>query len=403
MADAQAVVWPQGSRLRIFAGACAIALSLGVVRFDFAALGRQMLESGWVDPQAIGRLAGLNLAGYVLGCLHHTRIRSSAAFRRVMALSLAVTVASLWLEALGLGSWWQGLWRVLAGWASGSLMAGVPGLALHGLSGHRRRRGTALVMVGAGLGTVVGAVAIGSLAPRSASMAWVVLAALASLLAIPVGWLLRRSAGAAASPPSRRSSEAAGLRGDLISAESVWASPALRFLSLGYLLMGASQVPVVLYEPLVVSHRFGVSPGLSSDSLSLLGVGCATGALLAASVPRSWPTRSLLALGSWVGLGGSVLFLLGRSLPVVAAATFLTGAWIWIMVTLTFDRLQELVPEAQHRATWAWLTALLGIGFMLFSFGCAQLATDHLDNVLLLGTAFMALHVVIELRQMQAD
>jgi hypothetical protein len=256
-------------------------------------------------------------------------------------------------------------------------------------------------MVGAGLGAVVGAFAIGTLASRSASMAWVVLGVLASLLAIPVGWLLRSSAGESASVPSAPSTEPVSLRADRTAAETGWRPRPLRSLSLAYFLMGASQVPVVLYEPLVVSHRFGLAPGLSSDSLSLLGFGCASGACLAAGLPRVWPTRSLLAIASWIGLGGSLLFLLGSTLPVVAAATFLTGAWIWIMVTLTYDRLQELVPESQHRRTWAMLTALLGIGFMLFSFGCARLAAAHLDTVLLIGTVIMALHVVMEFKQMQ--
>lgn len=156
MAGGPVMVSPLDSRLRIFAGACAIALGLGVVRFDFAALGRQMLESGWVDPASIGRLAGLNLAGYVLGCLHHTQIRSGAGLRRVLSLSLAMTVASLWLEALGLSGGWQGLWRLLAGWASGHLMAGVPAQALRGLSGRGgggrgdRNAGTPLGLHGLG-------------------------------------------------------------------------------------------------------------------------------------------------------------------------------------------------------------------------------------------------------------
>ena len=392
---------PRGSGCRIFAGACAIALGLGVVRFDFAALGRQMLESDWVAPWAIGRLAGLNLAGYVLGSIHQTQIHGGPQLRRVLVVSLGVIVASLWLEALGVSGWWQGVWRLLAGWASGSLMAAVPGLALRGLKGSRRRRGTALVMAGAGLGAVVGAFAIGSLAPQSASMAWMVLAVLASLLALPVAWLLRSSAGETPQIHDRLDTVSAQLRWDVSSEEPGRRAGALRALSLGYFLMGASQVPVVVYEPLLVSHRLGLDPGLSSDSLSLLGFGCASGALLAASLPRAWPTRSMLAIASCIGLTGSLLYLLGHSLPVLAAGTFLTGAWIWIMVTLTYDRLQELVPESIHRQRWALLTALLGIGFMLFSFGCAGLAARHLDRVMFLGTMVMALHALMEFWQMQ--
>ncbi|MEB3322340.1 MAG: hypothetical protein VKI81_05905 [Synechococcaceae cyanobacterium] len=39
---------------------------------------------------------------------------------------------------------------------------------------------------------------------------------------------------------------------------------------------------------------------------------------------------------------------------------------------------------------------------MAFSLACARIAAAHLDIVLLIGTVIMALHVVMEFKQMQA-
>ena len=48
---------------RALAGSCAIGIGLGVVRFDFAIVGRLMIDSGLFDASAIGELSSMNLAG----------------------------------------------------------------------------------------------------------------------------------------------------------------------------------------------------------------------------------------------------------------------------------------------------------------------------------------------------
>ena len=54
-------------------------------------------------------------------------------------------------------------WRILAGWASGHLMSGIPHLATLGCADRQRRRASALVMAGAGIGALIGALSVGSL------------------------------------------------------------------------------------------------------------------------------------------------------------------------------------------------------------------------------------------------
>lgn len=380
--------------LRLVAGACAIGLGLGVVRFDFAAIGREMLSVGWLEPGGIARLGGSNLLGYLLGALHHSRLGDPRQVRRILIWAVVVVVCSLWLEAIRGAVVWQEIWRLLAGWGSGHLMAGAPSIALAGMAGIARRRGTGIVMSGGGIGAIMGAFAVGTLAPAAPATGWLVLASLASLLAVPVIWMLcsvtpeLQATPSAPSPtPSPLPTGGSGRR------------QSLRALTAGYLLLGAAQVPVVLYTPLLVSRRLALSPALSSEFLSILGLGCALGALMAASVPKAYPTRLLLPLASLVGLAGSVCLLFGTSLAVIGLAAFLSGMWVWLIVPFTFDRLQELVAPHLQRRQWAWLTTLLGTGFMAFAFLCAPLAAHHLKAVLVLAVALMVLHVGMEVLQ----
>ncbi len=387
--------WVDTLTPRVLAGTCALGIGLGVVRFDFAAVGRQMIHSGWLEPAAIGRLAGLNLAGYLLGCLHQGTVKHPGPLRRMLALALVMILLSLWLEALGKGELWQGFWRFWAGWGAGHLMTGLPSLALREVDASLRRRATSVVMAGAGLGGILGALSIGTLTPRSPQGAWLVLAAVSTLLAMPVAWLLSRRDDrlslprGAIDPPAPP--PAAAIGGE--------ARASLVTLAGGYLLVGAAQVPVVLYEPLLISRRLGADPAVSSDSLSILGAGCAAGALLAALLPRSWPSRTLLPLAALIGWLGSLLFMAGQTFATISAGSFLVGFWIWMVATLTYDRLQDLVPSEHHRRHWASLTALLALGFMLCSFAIAPLAGDRLDTIPRLGVGLMAIHGLLEVAQ----
>ncbi|MEO1001617.1 MAG: hypothetical protein AAFX65_00725 [Cyanobacteria bacterium J06638_7] len=47
----------------VLAGSCAIAVGIGLVRFDFSILAKQMATAGWIDTAMIGDLSGGNLIG----------------------------------------------------------------------------------------------------------------------------------------------------------------------------------------------------------------------------------------------------------------------------------------------------------------------------------------------------
>lgn len=386
--------------VQTLAGSCALGLGLGLVRFDFAVVGRLMLHDGAFTAESLGQLSSLNLAGYLLGCAHHAQLRKPEDRRLVLWVSVVLVVLSLGFEAFSNTFTIHAVWRVLAGWSAGHLMSGIPGIATATAPKHRRRRAASLVMAGAGSGALLGSFAIALLAPESAHLAWLVLMAIGLALAFPIGWLLTKAfpqvdqqlqppspTGKASTPPHR---------------EGFRLSLPLVALVMAYFFVGAGQIPVVLYEPLRVSEKLGADPLLSSASLSILGFGCSFGALLAASFPIGWSTRWLLPIIAFVGLIGNSLFLVSESIEGLAIATFFVGAWIWLNTSLTFHRLSEMVPASIHGQTWALTTMIAGVGASLFSFVTSPLANSQMDKLIQLGIAVMLIHLAMDLLQIRS-
>lgn len=383
---------------KAIAGSCAIGIGLGVVRFDFAVVGRLMIESGLFSASSIGELSSLNLAGYILGCLHHSQLRILRDRRVTLWIALLTIPISLFAEGLSSALAMHAFWRILAGWASGHLMSGIPHLATLGCADRQRRRASALVMAGAGIGALIGALSVGSLPKETVELGWMVLGTVAAVLAIPVGWLLL----VGFRDEARHDPEAPLARGEAPKIPASSLLP-LAALTLGYLLLGAGQTPVALYEPLLVSERLGASPMLSSTSLAVFGAGCTTGSLLASTFPRRWPTVVLLPIVACLGLLGNILFLTGSSATILGAATFCVGAWIWLTASLTFDRLSQLVDPSELRPTWSLITMILGIGFALFAFATSPLVSQHIDGLILIGVVVVVLQVIAELIQWLGD
>ena len=90
-------------RKKVFAGNCAIAIALGLSRFDFGIVARLRQKGDWITTTGIGELAGFNVAGYVIGCIHHSRDRTPHSLHKILFLALFLLITSLWLES---SEWW---------------------------------------------------------------------------------------------------------------------------------------------------------------------------------------------------------------------------------------------------------------------------------------------------------
>ena len=389
------------------AGSCAIAIGLGLARYDFSAVAHLMVATGSLATSSIGQLSAFNLGGYLLGCIHHMNLSQRTGSVVVLRCALLAVIASLLLEWVAADFVGQAAGRLLAGWGAGHLMSGMPALAIQAAPARRQRQASALVMSGAGFGALLGACAITAWSQASSRQAWLIVLIISLVLAGPVIWLLRRRP--ASKPPHQVPftvgfSDSGSHRGSFTGSHSgdrgrgPDAAPLLA-ISLACLCAGGAQVPVVLYAPLLMSERLGSTASHSSASLAVLGSGCVIGALLAASFPVRWPTRSLLPVMASVGVVGTLLFWQATTEAQVGWGVFLVGTWLWLFTSLTFDRLGQLLDEGQRRRLWPLMTLLIALGFGLFSLLTASLARTRLDQLIVAGLILMVLQLMLMVLQ----
>ena len=380
---------------QVFAGNCAIAIALGLSRFDFGIVARLMQHDDWISITGIGELAGFNVAGYVIGCIHHSRERSHKNLCKLLFLALLLLIFSLWLESVDWPFSVRLLFRFINGWSAAHLVCGIPALALKGISKHQARRYTAFLVSGAGIGSLIGAITIGWIAANSPTFAWIVISACATLLAIPVAWLLVESLRVRGERKSTvLQPEAAEQR-----VRVKYQNFKLAGLASGYSLIGAGMVPVILYGPLIATQRLDASPIMSSDSFALFGIGSVVGCFVASAFPSQWSNRTMLPLVSLFGLLGSVMFLIASDLYIEMTAIFLIGAWAYMTVALTYDRLGELLNDSQKKRWWSLISSFLGGSYSAFALIFSRLASISMKEVLSAGVVLMGCQLMMELIQ----
>ena len=96
----------------VFAATCALGIGIGLEITQFAALAELMVQSKWIATESIGLLAGFHLAGYIIGCIHQTTLKSEIQSLTMIRLGLFVCVVSFFVEPIITIIGWQILWRM---------------------------------------------------------------------------------------------------------------------------------------------------------------------------------------------------------------------------------------------------------------------------------------------------
>lgn len=378
---------------QIFAGACAIAISVGLIRADFGVVAGLMVEDGWLKPHDIGVLAGLNMVGYLLGSFHQSQIREQLELKRCLLIAVIAAILSLGLASFNSGLIGEAVLRVTAGWSAGHLLSGSPSLALSGIPVQLQRRASAAILGGGGGGTVLGASAISLFQPPTATTGWGTLAVLNLILAGPVIWLIRTQrlqefeakkiqAGSASMAVTRTEQR----RVLLIS-----------LLGFGIFLAGAGRVPMFVYGPLVAESLLNITGSFGILSIGLAGLGALTASFCLISLPRSITTHLLLPLAAAIGLLGSFLYVMSASLSTLLVSGFLLGAWGVSISSLTLAQLNTIAPVTARRRLWSLFTTLQALAFLLFSMFTAPFADQRLPLLLEIGMMVLIVQFAIEL------
>lgn len=373
----------------VFAATCALGIGIGLERTQFAALAELMVQSKWIATESIGLLAGFHLAGYIVGCIHQTTLKSEIQSLTMIRLGLFVCVVSFFVEPIITIMGWQILWRMLAGWGAAHLVTGLPGFATRNLDGIERRRSTAFIFAGGGISALIAAVLVSAISSPSPLNSWILTGVVSVFFGLPI--LSSVNAGINEELAGYRTREKLdeNLAKPSQSSDFGWTA-GLYFLAITTFLFGAAQVSVITYFPIFISTKFNLTSAVSASFFSMFGLGYMVGAIVAGFMPKKWSTDSILIASAFVGVIGSFLTVLGFNVYIATIGCFLFAFWNGSMIGLIVARLREVVGQLATRKAWAIFSFLLSIGYIIYTFASSYLTKYSISTVIWVGFALTA-------------
>lgn len=195
----------------VFAGACALALAMGIGRFGYTPMLPPMLESGGLTLAGAGLVASANFLGYLSGALLATRSLFAAARIRWLRAGIVLSILTTAAMAIDAGTIGWAVLRFAAGLASAFVLVYATGMVFDLAARTARPMLGNLLYSGAGVGIALSAIAVfaGRSAGFDAATIWLGMGLLAAVLAI-APWRAMTVAANAASAPIQRPARPAG-------------------------------------------------------------------------------------------------------------------------------------------------------------------------------------------------
>lgn len=333
--------------VRVVALAMAPAIALGLGRFAYALVLPAMATGlGWTWTEA-GWLNGANAAGYMLGALAAAsaiaRLGGAATVLCGVALAivgLAGCAATGDLAALSALRLLTGAGGALAFVAGGVLAASVAQGARGGLL-------LGLFYAGPGFGIAVSGVAIPAWFAQGGGWpgAWLVLAALSVVMAVPLALSLLG-----------RGERGGGASGVSASAPLLAMAPIL----LAYAMFGFGYIGYMTFVFAWVRDAWGTGTGQAGFWVLIGAGGMAAPWLWAGLLERAAPARAFSVLTILCGVGAA-LPLAGDATGWIIASASLFGACFFAVVAST----TQFVRRNLDRAAWPSGVAAMTIAFSL--------------------------------------
>ena len=390
--------------LGVIAASCALAIGVGLQRTELAVLGNMMVEAKWITSDNIGQLVGLNLAGYLAGCVHQTRIKRESQSLRMIRIALIVCVVTFFIEPIFSSMGWNTIWRLVSGWGCAHLVTGLPGFGTRRLHPDQKRLAMGIIFAGAGIAPLLDSVLLPLFVGSSPVAAWDFTGFFSILFAIPIWMLITRglseekeqnASSAMATDSTLNTSLENNISIDTTPPNKINWSPALKLFAITTLLYGASQVSILTYQPLYLTSVLNVSSDVASNSFGLVGLGYTLGAIIAGLVPKKYTTDTVLLVSVGIGTFGTFIFVFSSILSVVNFGAFLFAFWNGAYIGLIVARLTEVVGPGLVRPAWALFSFLLSIGFVAMTFISGFISIFSVPLIFYIGLALVVINLLL--------
>ena len=343
--EARAVPGPRPRHAAI-AGLSALLLGIGLSRFGFTPLIPALVQAGWFTAAQAGYLGATNLAGYVVGAAIARRAARHVPAMTLVKAAMILAAASFAGCAAPLGFGWYFGWRLLSGIVGGVLMILAPTAVLAATPTDRRGRVAGIVFTGVGAGIALSGTLIPWLVRAGLPAAWLTLAVIGIALTAVAwrGWPhhahIPDGRGPVTRPPL---------------------SPMVVRLVISYGVIGLAFAPHTVYWTDFIARGLGLGLDVGGFYWLVLGLGAACGPMLTGFVAERLGfarTYTLILVALAVCIGAPVFW---PNPPVLLLSSFGTGAFGLATTSLGSGRAGELVPIAQHRQLWGWMTIAYAI------------------------------------------
>jgi Uncharacterised MFS-type transporter YbfB len=335
-------------RVAAIAAALVLLIGMGFGRFAFTALYPLMVDEGRLTVDGGSYAASANYAGYLAGslALGFIPFRSSL---RICMFGAAATVFCLALLGLPLDEWAIIVVRGFAGIFSALALVGASHWLLHD---RQYSGGAPIIFSGVVVGIVLSSEIIAAgraLAAQSAGI-WMLLAAIALLLAITSYLMMRARIAAGLGPAS------AAAAPDKAPAESLLSANSIIWI---YGLAGLGYIITATYLPLLVSTALGWEEPV--HIWAVFGLGGVPSCFLWHAWHMRFGTRRVLMANLLVQAIGVALPAISDSPASYLASALLVGGTFMGTVVIVFPAARR-VAETVRFNLFAVMTAAYGVG-----------------------------------------
>ena len=344
----------QRSELSLFlTGFLATLRGVGLSRFAYTALMPEMVLAGWFTGEQVAYLGAANLLGYLIGALAAAPLAERWGSVRMLVLCWAAVALSFAACSVAQPMPLFFVWRLVSGIAGASLMVLGLSVAMAATPLARRAALGPLMFCGIGVGALLSATLVPSLAQQSLGAVWWALT-LVCVAALFWGW---RSARQLPAPIAMAIT--AG-NGALPTAAALWSVPVLLVFA-AYTTDAFGFVPHTVFWVDYLARELGMGSTYASTQWAFFGLGAVAGPLCASLCATRWgwwrTTTGAYALKAvaiglplvWVGFAGH------------AVSGFVVGALSPGMAAITSGYLMQLIGPARHKRMWGYATAAFAL------------------------------------------
>jgi predicted MFS family arabinose efflux permease len=336
-----------------------------------------LINEHWLTKAGAGYLGMINFVGYLLGAFLGQHINKYYSSSIIIRLSLVISIIGLALCAFHWNFAWLAIWRFSVGLSGALLIVLTPSFVFKNVSESYRSRASGVIFTGVGFAIIISGFIFPQIATFSLPAAWLS-TALCILIASAIAWR------AFSIPTNHRLTSA------LTITTVLQHKRILALLALAYTFYAIGFTPHSLFLVDYIHRQLHLSEIASGYFWTLYGIGALIGPFVSGFFADKFGLYKALLGSYFIGIFGIAIILLPPNITLYLLSSFIMGAIIMAIATLTSARIAELVGNDPHPQVWGRFTLYLGLGQTLGTYGMSYLLHLGFDYFICFAIANIA-------------